>query len=209
MPILAYRGKRGPMSYLSICMLACLWCVFAVAGWSKIRSRAARRAFAGSLRSVPMLPARLVGPATVTVTVAEIALVPGLGWSAVAMASGWPAARGGAALVLGLTGLLLAVLTTGVVLAVRRGTGARCACFGAAERPLGRRHVARNGILLAVAAVALVSAAGQRGPLPLAGVLVAGAAGAVGALILIRLDDLVELFLPVRTATPTARTPKR
>ncbi|OKI81719.1 MauE/DoxX family redox-associated membrane protein [Micromonospora sp. CB01531] len=104
-----------------------------------------------------------------------------------------------------LTSLLLAVLTTGVVLAVRRGTGARCACFGATERPLGRRHVVRNGILLASVAGALVAVAlGAAYPLAPAGAAVALAAGAVGALILIRLDDLLDLFLPVSTAPPIA-----
>src|SRR5438876_556482 len=83
-------------------------------------------------------------------TAVEVGLVLGLGWSVVAVAAGWSAARPGGTLALGLTVLLLAVLTTGVVLAVRRDTGASCACFGATQQPLGWRHVVRNGILLAM-----------------------------------------------------------
>jgi hypothetical protein len=99
---------------------------------------------------------------------------------------------------LALTGGLLAVFTAGVALAVRRGTGARCACFGAAEQPLGARHLVRNGLLLAavgVAALGIAVASAQ--PLGPAGTAMAVSAGAVGALLLIRLDDLVDLFMPV------------
>ncbi|MDO3703192.1 hypothetical protein Q3W71_16085 [Micromonospora sp. C28SCA-DRY-2] len=185
------------MSYVSVGLLAVLWWVFAASSWSKARSRTALRAFADSLRPLPLLPARLVDPVAVLVTIAELGLVLGIGWSVLAVATGWPAARPGATLVLVLTLLLLAVLTTGVVLAVRRDTGARCACFGATQQPLGRRHVVRNALLLAVTGAALVTVLVARThPLAAAGVLVGVATGSVGALILIRLDDLLELFLP-------------
>jgi hypothetical protein len=191
------------MSYASMGLLASLWCVFAVSGWGKVRSRATLRAFADSLRPLPLLPARLVIPVAATVTAGELALVLGLGWSMVATAAGWSSSRAGAGVVLGLTLLLLAVLTTGVVLAIRRDTGARCACFGANQQTLSRRHVVRNAVLLAIAATALLLVAVRRPhPLELPGVLIALVAGAIAALFLIRLDDLVDLFLPTRTAPP-------
>ncbi|WP_213457070.1 MauE/DoxX family redox-associated membrane protein [Rhizomonospora bruguierae] len=194
------------MVYVSVGLLATLWWVFAASALSKVRGGGAMRAFADSLRPLPLLPGRLVEPVAVLVTAAEVALVVGTAWSVVAVAAGWSAARPGASAVLVLTGLLLAVLTTGVVLAVRRGTGARCACFGAAERPLGRRHVVRNTILLAATATALATvAAAPAGALQLAGLLVAVAAGSIAALILIRLDDLVDLFLPTTTTVPNGR----
>ncbi|GHJ55702.1 hypothetical protein Nm8I071_50090 [Nonomuraea sp. TT08I-71] len=185
-----------------------LWCVFAASAWSKLRSRAAQRAFAESLRPLPLLPGRLVGPVAAVVTVAEAAIVLGLGWSVVAALAGRAGARAGATFALLATGLLLAVLTTGVVLAVRRRTGVRCACFGAAERPLGRRHVVRNGLLLAGAAVALVDVVvgPAHRPAP-AGAAVALLAGVLGAAVLMRLDDLVDLFLPIGTAPPVRREP--
>ncbi|MFF4893852.1 MauE/DoxX family redox-associated membrane protein [Micromonospora chersina] len=196
------------MSYLSVGLAAALWCVFAASAWSKLRSRAAQRAFADSLRPLPLLPGRLVGPVAAAVTVTEAAIVLGLGWSVVAALAGRAGARAGATFALLATGLLLAVLTTGVVLAVRRRTGVRCACFGAAERPLGRRHVVRNGLLLAGVAVALVDVVvgPAHRPAP-AGAAVAVLAGVLGAAVLIRLDDLVDLFLPIGTAPPVRREP--
>jgi hypothetical protein len=192
------------MSHVSVGLLAALWCVFAASGGSKVRSRAAQRAFAESLRPLPLLPGRLVAPVAVLVTAAEVVLVLGIGWSVVAVAAGWPVVRLGGGAALALTGLLLAVLTVGVVLAVRRDTGASCACFGASQQPLGWRHVVRNSILLAMTATALGTVLLARPhPLPLAGVLIALVAGATGALLLIRLDDLVDLFLPATTTTRT------
>ncbi|MGS2616055.1 hypothetical protein ACVCAH_16255 [Micromonospora sp. LZ34] len=65
-----------------------------------------------------------------------------------------------------------------------------------------RRHVVRNALQLAVAAAALVTVAVARmHPLAVAGVLVGVAAGSLGALILIRLDDLLELVLPTPSAS--------
>jgi len=195
------------MSYVSVGLLAALWCVFAASGGSKVRSRAAQRAFAESLRPLPLLPGRLVAPVAVVVTTVEVVLVLGLGWSVVAVAAGWPVSRGSGAAVLALTVLLLSVLTIGVVLAVRGDTGASCACFGATQQPLGWRHVVRNSILLAMAATALLFVVVARPQaLPLAGVLIALVAGATGALLLIRLDDLVELFLPTTAATGIRRS---
>jgi len=195
------------MSYVSVVLMTALWCVFAASGGSKVRSRAAQRAFADSLRPLPLLPGRLVAPVAVLVTAVELALVLGIGWSVVAAAAGWPVVRAGAAVVLVVTALLLTVLTIGVVLAVRRGTGASCACFGATQQPLGWRHVVRNSVLLALTAVALVTVLAARPrPLPLPGVLIALVAGATGALILIRLDDLVDLFLPTTTARPIGKS---
>jgi hypothetical protein len=195
------------MSYVSVGLLTALWCVFAASGGSKVRSRAAQQAFADSLRPLPLLPGRRVAPVAALVTAVELLLVLGIGWSVVAATAGWPVVRAGAAVVLVVTVLLLAVLTIGVVLAVRRDTGASCACFGATQQPLGWRHVVRNSVLLALTALALVTVLVARPhPLPLAVVLIALVAGATGALILIRLDDLVDLFLPTTTAGPIGKS---
>jgi hypothetical protein len=185
------------MSYLSLGLMATLWCTFAASALSKLRSGAAQKAFAESLRPLPFIPARLLHAVAAVTTAAEVGVVLGLGVAAVVVVGGWSPAWPFAAVTLALTGGLLAVFTAGVVLAVRRDTGARCACFGAAERPLGARHLVRNGLLLAAAGVAALglAVAGAR-PLGPAGVAVALPAGAVGALLLIRLDDLVDLFTP-------------
>lgn len=190
------------MPYVSLGLQAALWWVFTTSGWSKIRSPTAQRAFADSLRPLPLLPARLVNPVALLVTTTELGLVLGTSWSMMALIAGWPSVRPVGSLVLTATFLLLAGLTTGMVLAVRRETGARCACFGAT--PQLRRHVVRNTVLLALTVTALgaVGVTPPR-PLPWAGVVLSVATGSVAALILVRLDDLVDLFLP----TPPSHRP--
>ncbi|SCG77504.1 MauE/DoxX family redox-associated membrane protein [Micromonospora humi] len=196
------------MPYVPLGLLTALWWVFTSSGWSKIRSPAGQRAFADSLRPLPLLPARLVSPVALLVTATELGLVLGTGWSMVALTAGWPVARPVAALVLAAALLLLTVLTAGVVLAVHHDTGARCACFGATPQPLGWRHVTRNTILLAMTIAAGVTVAVTRPhPLPPAGALISVAAGWTSALILVRLDDLVDLFrqTPAPGRTPSTR----
>ncbi|MFE3315054.1 MauE/DoxX family redox-associated membrane protein, partial [Embleya sp. NPDC059213] len=94
-------------------------------------------------------------------------------------------------------GVLLAGFTAAVGAALRRGRRSSCRCFGASDAPLGPRHLVRNGILLA-ASIAGLSATGLASPtdLPpaLAGSAVAVVAGLLGALLLISLDDIVDLF---------------
>jgi hypothetical protein len=107
--------------------------------------------------------------------------------------------------------LLTSVLAAGVAVVMRRGTRARCACFGSGSgRPLGGVHLIRNVGLLAVIAAGLVGGIGggfeHRRP-GLAGAAVAVAAGAVAGLVLTRFDDLIALFTPITPAsTPAART---
>jgi hypothetical protein len=124
-------------------------------------------------------------------------------------------ARPAAALVLvieGLTALMLVIprtvvagftvglaldlaFTAALALALRRGATASCHCFGVTERPLRARHVVRDVVLAAVAAAGLVGAVAADGPGPLAGLLLSGLAGALGALVVVLLDDIVELFV--------------
>ena len=53
--------------------------------------------------------------------------------------------------------LLLAVFTVLIVSKLRRGEHPPCACFGAwSATPIGPRHVLRNLVLIAVAAVAAI-----------------------------------------------------
>ena len=177
-----------------------LWVVFSVSAASKSGSARRQRAFAASLRPLKVLSERLLAPAALAVTVAEIAVVAGLSWVLLGFVAGVPGTQSVAAAALAAATVLLAVLTGGIVLALRRGSRASCACFGAAERPLSRRHLVRNGLLILIAAggVAVVDHV-PRDAAQLPAVLLAGSVGAVVALVLIRLDDLVELFAPVGT----------
>lgn len=178
---------------LSGCTTA-LFVVFAVSVWSKARSPAAHRLFVDSLRPLRFLPAKSLALVAVLATGAEALVATALGCSLVTVLAGFPMWFPA----LAAAGILVLVLTIGVVLAIREGTGARCACFGAAERPLGRRHVLRN-ILLFVIAVAGLVTGDSAAPAP-AWAALGCAAGVVVALILIRLDELADLFVPVLTS---------
>lgn len=98
-------------------------------------------------------------------------------------------------------GLALALSTVfGVAVAgaLRRGDRVPCRCFGATQTPIGPVHLVRNGVLAAVAVAGLaVKVAGPAGELHLAGVVVAASAGLVGAVLLVRIGDLVALFAPI------------
>jgi hypothetical protein len=105
---------------------------------------------------------------------------------------------------------LLLALTTGIVVALRRGQSAPCRCFGASTTPLGRTHVVRNLVLAGIAGAGLAAGAmAGEGAVHPAGVALALTAAGVGALIVVRLDDLVGLFSPAVAPADgqRARTP--
>jgi hypothetical protein len=88
---------------------------------------------------------------------------------------------------------LAALLVVGISVALLRDDAVPCRCFGArSQRPLGRVHQARGAVLAGTGAVGF--AAADPAAVHAAGVAVAVAVGAVAAVLLIRLDDLVELF---------------
>jgi uncharacterized membrane protein YphA (DoxX/SURF4 family) len=150
--------------------------VFAVSAFSKLRD------FDGFTRSVPALVpvppgrARLLAIATTALE----ALVPPLLVAPVTAPVGF-----------GLAAVLLAAFTAAVAASVRRGRRTACRCFGPSSAPLGPRHLVRNGVLLTCAVLGALSP----GDLPPAGgIAVAAAAGLAGAVLIVSLDDIVELF---------------
>jgi hypothetical protein len=180
--------------------LAGLAVIFGVSAFGKARSRAAMRSFATSLRGWRVLPGPLAGPVAVVVTCAEIAVVAGALVSLAISMSGMAPATGAAwrSLVvgtLGLAAILLTGLSVGIALALRRGPGATCACFGATERPLNAGHLLRDVILvvISIVGIALAVGAGSRAAVP-PGTIVAVFAGGVAGLVVARLDDLIDLF---------------
>jgi hypothetical protein len=82
--------------------------------------------------------------------------------------------------------------TVVIVAALRRGAMAPCRCFGASTVPLGRRHVARNGLLLAAVAVA---AAADQVPSDPAWMVLAVTAGVLCGVLVAMFDELVDLFV--------------
>lgn len=185
------------MGTLLVAALAVLWVVFVVSATSKLASVPRQRAFARSLRDLRLLPGSLVVPVAAVVSCVELAIAVGLAAALVGLMTGawWAIPVAGAAVVVAVG--LLAVLTTGIVVALRRRSTAPCACFGASDRPLSWRHVLRNGLMLLIGvaglAVAIVVPPTVVDP---AGAGLAGAVGVIVAVLLIRLDEIVELFAP-------------
>jgi hypothetical protein len=89
---------------------------------------------------------------------------------------------------------LLAAFTVALAAALRRGETAPCHCFGSGGTPLGRRHLVRNAVLLSIAALGLAFPATSP---PLAESLPAATIAIAAAVLVIRFDDLVELYQPL------------
>lgn len=164
--------------------LACRWLtglVFLVAAASKARD------FAGFRRSLTALApplAKWSGTAGGAVAAAEL-LVAAL--VAVPATAVWG---------LGAATALDLAFVAAIVTALHRGVHEPCRCFGATERRLGAADVTRDVVLAAVAAAGLIAEASGGSAISPAGWPVAAGAGAVGALLAIRFDDLVDLFSP-------------
>lgn len=181
--------------------------VFLVSAASKLRSRSNLRTFAASLRQLHLLPSQTVGP---------IALAVAYGEAAIAVLLLAPTVLGATAPRPGVVGagftgalVLLSTFSAVILTSIRRGIRAPCRCFGAANSPLGGRHVLRNGVLAAAAGIGLAAAVAGDAPAPsLAGVLVAAAGGVALAVLTVVSDELAELLAP-STRTPGAARLRR
>jgi hypothetical protein len=91
-----------------------------------------------------------------------------------------------------LAGALLAAFTAAIGTALKRGRRAPCRCFGASSAPLGPSHLVRNAILLISALAGGLALDAQ--PPQAAGLAVAIAAGLVGAILIVAMDDIAFLF---------------
>ncbi|SCL71060.1 Methylamine utilisation protein MauE [Micromonospora citrea] len=179
------------MSYVSGFSQCLLALVFLASAAGKLRGRPAFRAFADSLRTMDLLPARMVVPVAGAVVAAEavvpllLAPLPGAALTTVGFA---------------LAAALLAAFTVAVAVVLRRGTQASCRCFGeAAAAPFGRHHLARNVVLTVVAGIGGYAASGDPGT-TVGTAALSVPLGVVGALVVVRLDDLVALFSPAAPA---------
>jgi hypothetical protein len=158
---------------------------------SKVRSRADYAEFVASVPAFG-LPSRWTRQFAAATAAAELVTAGLLLPAAALVPFGHGHWLAGAGLLFAVA--LFGVLTAAVWRAVARGTGAVCRCFGPARTRLGRRHVVRNAVLLLAAAIGLV----QLSVVDVADPAIAGlaaAAGALGAVLVIRFDDLAELVL--------------
>ena len=186
------------MESLSMGCRVLLATVFAVAAWSKLRSRDDRRDFVASLASLPAAPAwfaRLPGssrpgrrgvPAPVALVGVAVPAAEVL--AAVLLVPGRSSVPG-----LALAAALLVAFTAVIAVVLGGGRAVTCRCFGAGGARFGRRHLARNAVLLAAAAVALPGAGGAAAAPTVGRVLVPVVFGLLAALVVIRLDDMVYL----------------
>ncbi|QYC42071.1 hypothetical protein Nocox_22335 [Nonomuraea coxensis DSM 45129] len=125
-------------------------------------------------------------------------LAPGLPAAPVAVAVLAAESAAVALLVLGeragfvLAAVMTAAFAAAILQALRRGSAATCRCFGVTAAPLGRAHVVRNLLLVAVAVIGWATPGGS---VELAGVALALVAAAVLAAVLVLFDDLADLLL--------------
>ena len=193
------------MADLLIAVLVLAGCVYGTSATAKLSGRRAYRSYQAGLGEARLVPGRFLPATAAALAAGEIVTAGGLAAAAILIAMAGPGAVTVTAASLGAAVVLTAILSAGVAVIVRRGTPARCACFGAASggsagRPMGKAHLSRNlGLLAAVAAgLAAVAAGAVAGGAPApAGVVVAALTGALAAILLIRLDDLVAVFTPV------------
>ncbi len=199
------------MNELVLAALTIAAIVFGTSAAAKLRGRTAYRSYRDGLGKAAVVPSRVL-PATAAVLAGYEALVAaGAAGAAILTAASLPGAVFVSWLVLAGAVALASVLTAGVGIAVRRGTQASCACFSSASaRPLGAAQLARNVSMLAALIAGLIGFGLGHRRQTLAEAALGVAAGAVTALLLIRLDDLIGLFAPISGSTvQTTRSASR
>ncbi len=169
------------MPYVIVGCRGLLVLVFAAAAVGKLLPSGSFAAFRDSIRAAGLLPPSLASPVAVGVVAGEVGQIP-------LLLVPETAPLGAAA-----AGLLLAGFVGFIGLTMRRGTALRCNCFGQGGSRLGPRHLWRNGFLLLTVAGAAVPV--EPGALhDPAGLAFAAVAAATAAVLVIRLDDVVDAF---------------
>jgi hypothetical protein len=196
------------MDELALAMLTLGAWVFTTSAAAKVRGRRAYRAFLAGLGESGLVPRRALPATAAALAVREAAIGVSLAAAAAADLATGRGAVPWAEAALALAAVLTTVLATGVAVVVRRGAQAPCACFGARPgRPLGRAHLVRNLVLLAAIGTGLVTSPLAGGPGAPAAAALGVAAGSVAALVIIRWEDLADLFSPGVAVTAPLRAP--
>jgi hypothetical protein len=180
------------VQYLVLGIQCLVGTVFLVSATSKVVGRHAFCQFVTSVGGLLRLPPGRARPIALLVVVAEYAVC-------VLLAPPQPVPAAG----LALTAVLLASFTVVIAFALRHGVSAPCRCFGAATTPPGIRHMTRN-LLLALAAIVGVVAGRTTAPVHPGGVVVAVLTGLVVGVLVCLLDDIVDLFQPVKNVPDAA-----
>ncbi|SCL25319.1 hypothetical protein GA0074692_1938 [Micromonospora pallida] len=170
--------------YLGWTCRAAVLVVFVVAVCGKLRDRAAFGEFRRAAAALSGVRVDRVGPLALSVVAAEAAVVGGL------------TAERTAPWAFALAAVLLGAFTVGLWRGVRAGLVVPCRCLGASATAGGALPIVRNVLLLAVVVVGLwATGPGGGGDLPpLAGVPVCLVGAALLAGVLLRLEQLVDVF---------------
>ena len=205
------------MDDVLIAVLCLCGCVFGTSAAAKLRGRAVYRAFRAGLGETSLVPDLLLPLAAAALVAGEAVAAATLAAAVPAMVVAAPGAAALACCALATAAALTATLAAGVSTVIRRGTRARCACFGAgSDRPLSQVHLTRNLSLFAVIAAGLAVLPLAAGHVTVTSASLAGgglavATGAAASLLFIRWEDLAALFAPLAqrpdgtTATRTRR----
>jgi hypothetical protein len=197
----AVRGLHAPVLGGGLLARATLGWVFGAALLSKTAGRARWQAFVDALPALGL-------PARVPASIAAGLVIAG---EACALAMLVCAPRLGAAL----SAAMLAGFTIALVAAVRGNRRAACHCFGGSDAVVGRVHVVRNVLLLAIAGAWIATGASSAVDLSMTSIAALGY-GALLGFLFTRWDDLAFLagteLLPAeqraRRPAPSA-TPRR
>ncbi|MCT2590614.1 hypothetical protein LHJ74_11965 [Streptomyces sp. N2-109] len=171
------------MYYIGLTARLLLALVFVAAVLGKSWPRRSFDDFVAALSALRLFPRRLSGAAASATVAAEAVTVLLLAVPATVEA--------GFVVAMALLGTFIA----GILSARGRGRQVPCRCFGAGgSTPLGLPHVIRNAALAVVAVLGLAadyaSAGGSSHP---GGVVLASVTAAVGAVLVVRMDDLLAL----------------
>jgi hypothetical protein len=179
-------------------VFAAVFLVFAASASTKLRSRASYQAYRSDLAGTNLAGPRVLRAVAATLVVGEALTAIGAATAFALLVAGPALAVGVAVGMLGIAIALTAILAGGIVVILRRGTSAACACFGSSsQRPLGLPHLARNLVLLSLLAVAAPCLADSHGRPSAGSATLTVFTGLIVGLLLIRFDDVVELFAPL------------
>jgi hypothetical protein len=169
-------------TFLTIACRSTLAVAFAVALYGKAYRRAAFRSFAASLGELGLVSRPLRSPVAGLTVLAEAVALVLLAFDTTAI------------LGLLISAAVMAAFSAGLGTSVARGRRRPCHCFGASSIPLSWLHVGRNLVLLGVAILGV--AAGPARSIDAAAAALTVLVGAATAALIIRVDDLVDLFQP-------------
>ena len=190
------------MTALAIAVLALAACVYGASAAAKLASRPRFLAYQDGLRETELLPTGLLSPIARVLAGGEATAAASLTAATTLTAAGLPGATTVSAAALADAILLTCALTAGIAVLVHRGVRARCACFGpGSPNILGWPHLARNLVLLALLAAGLAADQVGQGVPSTAAALLAAISGAITAVVLVHLDDLIILFAPVSSGS--------